>query len=277
MSVQLGFHRSTWNNYETGSSNPALKDFIIISKYFGIPETDLLHVDLEKIGATGNLISEQSGKQKGNLKGNLTGNLSAKTDENEGEKSGILRHMMPQVVTVDTKGDENIVMVPVRARAGYLHGYDDPSFIEDLPVYSLPGLSHGTYRLFEVEGISMYPTLHSGDLIIGSFVERLIDVRDDRVYVVVTRNDGLVVKRVLNRIEKDGKLILKSDNHKERDMYPPIVCDPEDILEIWYATGNMSRQLRPPDATHNRVIDLEGRLTLMEDFYKRNFGGINPK
>ena len=73
------------------------------------------------------------------------------------------------------------------------------------------------------------------------------------------------MKRILNRIEKDGKLILKSDNYKERDFYPPIVCDPSAILEVWYATGFISRQLRPPAEMYNRVVDLEGRLTLLEE------------
>lgn len=275
MQAALGFKRQTWSGYENGGSQPALKDFIKISEFFGISEHDLLHVDLEAEYQNGNLILKTGGAEnikKGNLKGNGTGNLKKKnypenthlTTAHEGEEGRILQLRMPQVITVDSAGNENVIMVPVRARAGYLNGYADPEFMATLPAYRLPGLNNGTYRLFEVEGLSMYPTLHSGDLVIGSNVDQLRDIRDDRVYVIVTKNDGVVVKRVLNRLAKDGKLILKSDNYKDRDMYPPIVCDPEDILEIWYSTGFISRQMRPPAEVYNRLIDLEGRITLLE-------------
>lgn len=266
----IGFNKTTWNNYETGKSKPNIDDLFTISKFFQVSISELLEYDLSKAG---NLIkkgSDAENEQNGKLKGKGKGNLTDQNEENSGT-GGIVKtvHFMPQVITVDSSGNENVVMVPVRARAGYLNGYADPKFMETLPAYRLPGLNNGTFRLFEVEGLSMYPTLHGGDLIIGSYVEQLRDVRDDRVYVVVTRNAGIVVKRCLNRIQKDGKLILKSDNHKDRDMYPAIVCDPEDILEIWYATGFLSRQLRPPAETYNRVIDLEGRLTLLEETLKK--------
>lgn len=280
MSHQLGFSRTGWNNYENSRSKPGLEDLIKISNYFGIYESQLLHIDLPEAYTEGNLISIINGSKKykeRNLKGNLKGNLKAikyennsiSTVANDSGNGDVIRHRMPQVITIDTQGNENVVMVPVRARAGYLSGYSDPTFIEKLPAYRLPGLSNGTYRLFEVDGLSMYPTLHGGDLIIGQNVEQLQDVRDDRVHVIITKNDGIVVKRVLNRIKKDNKLILKSDNYKDRDMYPSIVTDPVDVIEIWYAIGFISRQMRPPAEVYNRVIDLEGRLTIMEDNLKK--------
>jgi transcriptional regulator with XRE-family HTH domain len=269
-----GVGRTTWNMYESGASKPSLDDFIRIVKLFDVSETDILHVDLSK---QGNLIPQKKGieKQKnGNLKGNGKGNLSLKNNHSEGQLSVLseaeMHYRLPQVITVDSAGNENVVMVPVRARAGYLNGYADPVFIEKLPAFRLPGLNTGTFRLFEVEGLSMYPTLQSGDIVIGQYVDQLRVIRDDRIYVVVTKNDGLVVKRLLNRIEKDGKLILKSDNYKERESYPTIICDPADVIEVWYATGFISRQMRPPAELYNRFIDLEGRFTLLEDLVRKS-------
>lgn len=281
ISHQTGFKRTTWNGYETGSSRPNLKDFVTIAEFFGIPEDDLLHQDLRKHYNAGNLILDKGVFKKhknSNLNSNLKGNLTPKkypktevlTVVEDGGSDYVSRIMMPQVITVDTQGNENVVMVPVKARAGYLNGYADPEFMASLPAYRLPGLNNGTFRIFEVEGLSMYPTLSSGDLVICSNVDQLGIVRDDRLYVVVTKTDGIVVKRVLNRIKSDGKLILKSDNYKDRDLYPPIVCDPQDIIEIWYATGFISRQMRPPAEMYNRLIDLEGRFTLLEDMVKKS-------
>ncbi|MGQ0739094.1 MAG: S24 family peptidase [Bacteroidota bacterium] len=272
-----GFSASQWGNYERSLSKPGLDDLERITKYFGFTETELLHHDLSKEGKfdeKGRYIKiDEKGKSDGKGLGKNTAkkyphsaNLSF---VNEDKPVVITKDRVPQVITIDSQGNENVVMVPVKARAGYLNGYADPEFMAILPAYRLPGLNNGTFRLFEVDGLSMYPTLHAGDLVIGSYVEQLGIVRDDRVHVIVTNNDGVVVKRVLNRIKTDGKLILKSDNYKDRDMYPPIVCDQQDVIEIWYATGFISRQMRPPSETYNRLIDLEGRFTLLEAAVKK--------
>jgi phage repressor protein C with HTH and peptisase S24 domain len=254
-----------------------MSEFIRICQFFKITESQILHTDLSIGGGYDKKLTTSKKQQKDGFEGGFEDGFDKKkyqknsisTVANESENDEIIRHRMPQVITIDTQGNENVVMVPVRARAGYLNGYSDPTFIEKLPAYRLPGLNNGTFRLFEVEGLSMYPTLHGGDLIIGQNVEQLQDVRDDRVHVIITKNDCIVVKRVLNRIKKDNKLILKSDNYKDRDMYPSIVIDPVDVIEIWYAIGFISRQMRPPAEVYNRVIDLEGRLTIMEENIKK--------
>jgi transcriptional regulator with XRE-family HTH domain len=47
ISTEIGFTTSQWNNYELGLSFPKFLDLIKISDYFKIPETDLIHKDLE--------------------------------------------------------------------------------------------------------------------------------------------------------------------------------------------------------------------------------------
>ena len=277
MASQLGFEKTTYNGYETGKSRPYLDGIILIAQYFNVTESQLIHQDLSKQGDFVGKIPTIKKQHKYDYRGDYSGDFDPKkylknekfSVVQDDIKEGNIIHRMPLVVTVDSQGNENVIMVPVRARAGYLNGYSDPSFIEKMPAYRLPGLNNGSYRLFEVEGLSMYPTMHGGDMVIGQNVEQLQDVRDDRIHVVVTKTDGVVVKRVLNRIKKDGKLILKSDNYKDRDMYPPIVCDPGDVLEIWYAIGFISRQMRPPAEVYNRVVDVEGRLTILEDLIKK--------
>ena len=70
-------------------------------------------------------------------------------------------------------------------------------------------------------------------------------------------------------------MILKSDNYKHRDDYPDIVCNPDDVLEIWYVTANLTHQLRPPSEMYTRLIDLEARLTLTEEKLKKTITIIN--
>ena len=92
------------------------------------------------------------------------------------------------VTTVDKTGRDNIVLVPIKAQAGYLQGAQQPEYIEHLPTFWLPGLNHGTYRAFEVSGYSMLADrtgFFPGDIVVGEYVEKLEDIRDGFVYILV--------------------------------------------------------------------------------------------
>ncbi|NER14235.1 transcriptional regulator [Leptobacterium flavescens] len=170
---------------------------------------------------------------------------------------------IPQVIAVDQDGEENVVYVPIKARAGYLDGYGDPGYIETLPSFRMPHLTNGTYRCFEVQGNSMVRTFFDGDLVFGKYVEDLEDVKDGRVYVIVSKNDGIVLKRVINRIRERGKLILKSDNKDGN--YPTYTVDAEEIDEIWYVTMFASKQMPEPVDVYDRLHDLESKIIILEE------------
>ena len=268
MAMQLGFKLSQYNNWEKNNKFPNISDFLKICNHFGISETDFLHSDISIVHLNDIMDNNKNAK---NVHLNVHPSVHLKGKNQP--LSVVSEHQeqyfrMPKVITVDSSQEENVIMLPVKARAGYLNGYGDTDFMAKLPAYKLPGLNNGTFRLFEVDGLSMYPTLNDKDIVITKFIEKLNEIRDDRLYVVLTKNDGVVVKRVLNRLQKDGKLILKSDNYKDRDLYPNLVIPPEEVLEVWYATSFISYQMRPPSEMYNRVIDLEGRLTIMEDHLK---------
>ncbi|WP_336066836.1 LexA family transcriptional regulator [Mesoflavibacter sp. CH_XMU1404-2] len=173
---------------------------------------------------------------------------------------------VPQVVAVNQNDEENVVYVPVKARAGYLDGYGDSEYIETLPSFHMPQLTNGTYRCFEVQGNSMVRTFFDGDLVFGKYVEDLADIKDGRVYVIVSKNDGIVLKRVINRIEERGKLILKSDNKDGN--YPTYTIDAEDIMEVWYVTMFASKQMPEPIDVYDRLHELESKLTELQEALK---------
>src|SRR5205809_2125135 len=93
------------------------------------------------------------------------------------------------------QGDINeIHFVPVKAAAGYLAGYADPEFIDELNTFTLPMLAPGEYRAFEIIGDSMLPT-PSGSVIVGEKVESLEHVKSSNTYIVISRQEGIVYKR----------------------------------------------------------------------------------
>lgn len=141
------------------------------------------------------------------------------------------------VVTVDSQQRDNIELVPCKAAAGYLGGYADPEFIRELPTFRLPNLPTGTYRAFEIAGDSMLPLL-PGTIIVGEHVENLNYLRNGKTYVLVTKSDGIVYKRVFNYLSENGKLFLVSDNRQ----YAPYPLPPEEVVEAWQAKAFISVQ-----------------------------------
>ena len=170
-----------------------------------------------------------------------------------------------QYITVDSEGEENILHVSARAAAGYLRGFADPVYLGKLPSFRLPGLTDATYRSFTVDGDSMYPTLKSGQMVIGRWVERLDYIREDRVHILVTKSDGIVIKRLLNRVERYNKIIAKSDATNDRGLYKNIEIAPEDILEIWYAVFHGGFDFQSPADMWKRVNNHEADITMLQN------------
>ncbi len=123
-----------------------------------------------------------------------------------------------------------VQFVPIKAAAGYLSGYADPDFIDELNTFTLPMLAPGQYRAFEIVGDSMLPT-PSGSVVVGEKVERMDDLKNHNSYVVLSKSDGIVYKRIAKDKEKKNKLTLISDN----PVYEPYSVSEEDVLEIWKA------------------------------------------
>lgn len=170
---------------------------------------------------------------------------------------------LPSVITVDSHNEDNIVLVPLALKAGYLQGYNDKKFISKLPTYRMPGLSNGVFRMFPVEGNSMYPTLTNNSFVVGEFIENWITgIKDNRLYVIISNQieDGLV-KRCINRIEKYNNLICKSDNRRN---YPNQNVEPQSVKEIWEVKLHLNFDLPDPGDLYDRMNDMEAEMEEMK-------------
>ena len=245
LGAELGIGRTTLANYEAAISEPNVNTLIMFAKYFGVTVDDLLSKNVEKMWAE-----------------------AANEGGADGPKQiGDRYNGIPRIITVDEKGNDNIIYVPVKARAGYLLGYGDSEFMETLPTFRLPGLSNATYRMFEVEGPSMAPNVLHGDRLIGEWIDDLEKVRDNRVYIIVHKG-GVAVKRIINRLKERGKLYLKSDTIAHRHEFPTIEIDPADINEIWYGRLKISSDFSEPAEVYHRLADLEMDVMEMKNMLK---------
>jgi transcriptional regulator with XRE-family HTH domain len=160
--------------------------------------------------------------------------------------------------------ERNIIhFVPVKAAAGYLAGYADAEFIDELNTFTLPMLTGGNYRAFEIIGDSMLPT-PSGSIIVGEKVDNLEELKNNAACIVITRNEGIVYKRVVKNNRAKNKLTLVSDNPS----YQPYQVNAEDILETWLAQvviGKVAQQQRwDVNSLANLVNNLQDQVSTLK-------------
>src|SRR5579862_8965849 len=149
----------------------------------------------------------------------------------------------------------DIQLVPIKAAAGYLAGYGDPEFLDELNTFTLPMLAPGNYRAFEIVGDSMLPT-QSGSVIVGERVESPENVRSNQTYVVVSRGEGIVYKRVMKNNKLKNKLTLVSDN----SAYQPYNVNTDDIIELWKAQMIISKANTQQRWDVNQLANLVSNL-----------------
>lgn len=215
LAEQLDLKRGTLAAYEEGRSEPKLATLKRMATFFQITTGDLLEVDLSRVDMDKRRLRQE---QQQYAKGRRTRILS---------------------ITLDQTGQENIEFVPEKASAGYTRGYADPEYIRDLPKYHLPFLPKDrSYRAFEISGDSMLP-IPSGAIVVGEYVEDWSGLRDGTTCVVVARNEGVVLKNIYNRIQRNGTLLLKSSNIH----YAPYEIPVDEVQEVWRFAAYISRQV----------------------------------
>lgn len=138
-------------------------------------------------------------------------------------------------ITVNSEGDSFIEIVTHKAQAGYMNGYSDPEYIESLPRISLPFLGSGLHRGFTVEGDSM-PPHQDGDVIVGRYVESLRELSNGRTYIIMTKNDGIVYKRLIQN--KKEVLIVESDEI----FYSSYEIKASEVEQIWEFKCNLGKK-----------------------------------
>ena len=220
---QLDVQRTMISAYEDGRSEPKLSTLQTLCAILEVGVDELLLHDIEKLG----------------------------------RKAVQKRGVNILTIATDDSDRENITLVGQKAAAGYLNGFADPEYMETLPQFHLPNLSRqSTFRAFELSGDSMLPLI-PGTIVIGAYVEQLVEIKSGRTYVLVTQTEGVVYKRVFNYLEENGKLFLVSDN----EHYRPYEVRGEDVMEVWEAKAFISTDFpNPGDKKKPLTLDDLGEM-----------------
>lgn len=224
--------RVRYSKYEDGRSEAPYELLIRISKYFNVSIDLLLTVDIRKYPLENVL----------------------KLPDN--------RIVLP--VVVDELGNNSIEIVPQKASMGYLSGYSDPEYIENLQRITLPFLTGGKYRAFPAQGDSM-PPFKDGSYIIGKYVENIDELKPNKSYVFVTLNDGISYKRFTSRNKKS--ITVAADN----SFYKPYDIPLGEVVEVWqYASG-----LFPEDFEPDRLENYNLKEMFLE--IRKDIQGLDEK
>jgi len=213
LSEALQMSRSKYNAQENGqTANPPLDDLLRISDYYRISIDHLLRTNLA------------------GLKEKELETLEAGTDI-----SG--RNLRVLAISTDKDEKENMEYVPVKARAGYRAGFNDPEFIAALPKFSLPNLPQtGTFRMFPTTGDSMLPIPEGCD-VICSFVQDWGSLKPRTLCIVILKGEqDFVFKQVT--LQKEG-VLLESLNK----LYAPYTVPVSEVLELWKFHSYQSREI----------------------------------
>lgn len=223
----LGLTRSKVNALESGQTKaPSPEDFLGISGYFGISIDSLIRVDLSKLG-------------------------ELKLRELEAGNDVYIRggNLRVLAISVDKGNNEHVEYVPIKAKAGYMAGYNDPEFIASLPKFSLPNLpKQGTYRIFPIVGDSMLP-IPGGSDVVTQYVEDWSGLKADTPCIVVLSGQQDFVFKLVT-VAAEGMVWLKSLN----PLFEPYAVAAGEVLEIWKFHAYTSRQIPEPETDLQQLV-----------------------
>lgn len=236
LAENLSMTRSKLNCIETGQTkSPSIEDMLKFSVHFKMSLDTLVKIDLSKLGE-----------------------LKLRELESGNDiyiKGGNLRVL---AITVDKNNNENVEYVPIKAKAGYQAGYNDPEFLASLPKFSLPNLpTQGTFRIFPTEGDSMLPIPEGSD-VIGKYTEDWQSIKPKTACIVILKsNQDFVFKMVT--LQENKKFLLESLN----PIYQPYEVEPDDVLEIWKFHSFSSEEI--PEAVSDLSVLLKEMKSLKEE------------
>jgi transcriptional regulator with XRE-family HTH domain len=160
------------------------------------------------------------------------------------EQSTIFSHsnsntMHKNNMEADSHSFSRDILIPLiyeGAHAGYIKDCENSDYISSLDVYRIPGFEQGDFRMFEVVGDSMVPTIYPREIVITERVAQKASIDDGHLCVAITE-EGIVAKRVY--VHEKHHFIFKSDNPKFKSYSLPM----KEVKEIWSIRAKITSEL----------------------------------
>lgn len=229
LAERLGLNRPVIGAYEEGRAEPRIQTLQMMATFFKCSIDGLVNSDLS-------------------------------TGERGVDAEGRSLRILSIAVQPDTQ-QERVTLVPVKAAAGYLAGYGDIEYVASLPSFAMPFAelrADRTYRVFQIEGESMLPILPKS-YVICEYLQDWTQLKDNERYVLLTRDDGIVFKRVKSLPDERYELV--SDNVD----FDPYTIHRTQVLEVWKARGVMSFNLEDIQSAHVEFKQMMRAIEKVDD------------
>ena len=232
LASHLHISRASLAKYEGAAHEPAFELLVRISRYFKVSTDMLLTCDLSNMDLESVLSNKDMSQSM----------------------------MMP--IQVDSDGENRIEIIPHVAKAGYTAMYSDPGFIESLTAMDLPFSEiYGKCRAFPIEGDSMPPII-DGSYVIARHISSIHEINEGSRYILVSRDDGIVFKRLYFDPKDKARVFLHSDNPK----YAPYAVNWREVIEIWEFVATISFQPSNENfAANDLLLRIDSLKTELED------------
>lgn len=128
------------------------------------------------------------------------------------------------------------------ASMGYLHGYSDPAWLEELPKHAITvdRIPFGTYRTFIGRGLSMFDgtdrSIHPNSKITGRVIRQDL-YRDSKLHLhkfqlfVIVHKEGITIKEIIEHNVGKGTILIHSWN-PDKNEYPDQELELKDVLQL---------------------------------------------
>jgi hypothetical protein len=118
--------------------------------------------------------------------------------------------------------------------AGRVEQYPDILNCQPTGFIDIPQ-THGAEFFFPVIGMSMKPTIDEGEVIGVTHIDSYETTNPDRVYMIVTRDNERMIKRILHYNKEEETITLGSDNPN----YPDSTLNTDLVVDIYKVVFHM--------------------------------------
>ncbi len=132
----------------------------------------------------------------------------------------------------------NIMYTTIQAFAGSGESVADITTREEQQYFSIPGVAGSQLVAFHIEGDSMEPQIHDGDMLICRELQGINEIKNNEIYAI--KQDGVLWVKHVQKMKHNGRLThlkMLSANHLE---YDPFTIELNDQTRLYKVIRQIS-------------------------------------
>ncbi len=263
-SRRIGVKRPVVGSYEEARANPPIELLKHMAKLFGYTVDELVKTDIRRLKRTPDLDLNFDDKSEEPITdptpiGEILKDFMQKEPPKHETVMPHVQSITPKPLDYSTPPPPQKVQIeggiPYIRRSqfnDYLSRFKDENYIRSLPTCHFPNLPNSILRGFEASADFAF----EGALLIGELKRNWTEIEDSKNYILVTKTNGIIYRRVYNQGKIKGTLLLSADNHR----FPSNEISVNDVLEAYELKAFYSTKLPEPSPSFEKMTNLVDEL-----------------